>query len=56
MSEPEQKFCDQCGKWLKRGLGIEIGWSVMHGKMKVCSQKCLDRLNSVKDHAGLEAK
>ena len=46
MSEKESKYCDQCGKRLKKKEGIEIGWSVMHGVLKVCSNRCLDKLNN----------
>jgi hypothetical protein len=43
--QKEQRYCDQCGKRLKRGEGSKIGFSVVHGIMKVCNQKCLDKLN-----------
>ena len=42
----EQKWCEICKTRLKKGDGIVVGLSVMHGTMKVCSQKCLDRLNA----------
>jgi len=44
--EKIDRYCMQCRKPMRRRERIEMGWSVMTGRIAVCSQKCCRQWNT----------
>lgn len=46
MRERVDRFCIYCRKPMRRIERIEMGWSVMTGKLAVCSKACRLKWNT----------
>ena len=44
--EKIDRWCMYCRKALRRKTRIEMGWSVMTGRIAVCSVECRDKWNT----------
>ena len=46
MREKVDRFCIYCRKPMRKDERIEMGWSVMTGKLAVCSETCCLKWNT----------